>query len=62
MLRGTSRKETLGPEALKADMDNPFAFYRLYNQAAEKAGSPVLSPKALHALERLEYKYLRYDD
>lgn len=53
------RIETLGSEALKAEMDNPFAFYRLYNQAAEKAGKPVLSSQALRALETLESKYLR---
>jgi hypothetical protein len=51
--------ETLGPEALKAGMDNPFAFYYLYNEAAAKAGKPVLSPEALRTLKGLESKYLR---
>lgn len=51
--------ETLGSEALRVDMDNPFAFYYLYNEAAAKAGKPVLSPKALRVIKGLEKKYLR---
>jgi hypothetical protein len=51
--------ETLGREAVVATVSNPFAFFRVYNDAAKKKGSatPVFSEKAMNLLRSLERRY-----
>ena len=49
-----------GTGRLIADFGNPFAFFRLYDEAARQseAGVPVLSDDALSFLASLEAKYV----
>lgn len=51
--------DELGKEELINKAGNPFAFYSLYNRAAEKAGgdTPIFSEEALQAINDLEEKY-----
>lgn len=55
--------ENLGKDCLIENCGNPFAFIRLYNQAA--AGHtdryPVFSPEALRVIEMLEREYAQKD-
>jgi hypothetical protein len=51
-------EEELGTEELKRVVRNPFAFFVLYNRAAEANGTaPRLSDKALTCLQALEARY-----
>jgi hypothetical protein len=51
-------EEELGTEELKGVVRNPFAFFALYNRAAEANGiAPRLSDKALAFLRSLEARY-----
>jgi hypothetical protein len=52
--------EELGPERLVAEIGNPFAFCRSYDQAARrpKADAAGFSTKALHFLSQLETRYV----
>jgi len=51
--------EQLGKEALIKDIGNPFAFFRLYKQAADRKGkdAPTFSEKALRFIRSLEERY-----
>jgi hypothetical protein len=51
--------ETLGTERLAETANDPFAFVRLYNEAAQQSNGPAvpLSQEAMSYLARLEAKY-----
>jgi hypothetical protein len=51
--------EVMGREALVGTVSNPFAFFRLYSQAAARRpdGTPAFSAAALAFLGRLESRY-----
>jgi len=53
--------EEVGREALVSTVSNPFAFFRLYSQAASRRrdGTPPLSARALEFLRQLESQYAR---
>ncbi|UCE41589.1 MAG: hypothetical protein JSV17_00955 [Candidatus Aminicenantes bacterium] len=53
--------EQLGKEPLVKDIGNPFAFFRLYKQAADKKGgkTPTFSDKAIGFIRSLEKRYIR---
>jgi hypothetical protein len=53
--------EQLGKNALVKEVANPFAFFRLYKQAADKKGeeAPAFSEKAIHFILELEKRYMR---
>lgn len=53
--------EKLGREQLAAAVGDPFAFWRLYNEAAAWTGGAahVLSPEALRVVDTLEARYAR---
>lgn len=53
--------EQLGKETLVKDIGNPFAFFRLYKQAADKKGgeTPTFSDKAIRFIQSLEERYVR---
>jgi hypothetical protein len=53
--------EQLGKEALVKDIGNPFAFFRLYKQAADKKekGTPTFSEKAMRFIRSLEKRYIQ---
>lgn len=53
--------EQLGRETLVKDIGNPFAFFRLYKQAADKkgGGTPSFSDKAIRFIQSLEERYIR---
>ena len=53
--------EQLGKETLIKDIGNPFAFFRLYKQAADKKGgdTPTFSEKAMWFVRSLEKRYAR---
>ena len=51
----------LGKETLVKYIGNPFAFFRLYKQAADKKGgeTPTFSEKAMRFIRSLEERYIR---
>ena len=53
--------EQLGKKTLVKDIDNPFAFFRLYKRAADKkgGGTPTFSEKAIRFIRTLEERYIR---
>lgn len=53
--------EQLGKEILIKDIANPFAFFRLYKQAADKKAGDVatFSEKAIRFIRSLEERYIR---
>ena len=53
--------DQLGKDALIKEIGNPFTFFRLYNQGADKKGNeaPTFSEKAIRFIQSLEEKYVR---
>jgi uncharacterized protein YjaZ len=53
--------EQLGKDALVKDIGNPFAFFRLYKQAADRKGkdTPTFSEKTIRFIRSLEERYIR---
>ncbi len=53
--------EQLGKDALVKEIANPFAFFRLYKQAADKMGgaTPTFSERAIQFILTLEKRYIR---
>jgi hypothetical protein len=53
--------EQIGKDILIDDIGNPFAFFRLYKQAADKKGGkiPTFSEKAIRFIQDLEERYIR---
>lgn len=53
--------EEIGKDPLVVGIGNPFAFFRLYKQAADKKGGkiPSFSEKAIRFIRELEERYIR---
>ena len=53
--------EQLGKESMIENIGNPFAFFRLYKEAADKKGgkAPNFSEKAIRFIQSLEDRYIR---
>jgi hypothetical protein len=53
--------EQLGKDKLVKDIGNPFAFFRLYKQAADKKGgyTATFSEKAICFIRSLEKRYIK---